>query len=283
MALLSIDGATKLTGLIGSPVTHSRSPAIHQHWLQEHTINARYLAFEVASNNLKEAVKGAAALGFLGLNVTVPYKERVLDFVNSIEEDARYMGAANTLIFSGENIHAANTDVYGIVANLTQDGRCLAQLMKRVMILGAGGAARAAVAACAQMGAVEIRLCNRTLENARALAKTVQMPVEIVPWHLRESALEGASLLINTTSLGMKNTAALDLDLAVLPPDALVHDIVYAPLHTDLLQRAKTRGNPVLTGIGMLAYQAQKAFELWHGVRPAVTDALLVMAAGNNT
>jgi shikimate dehydrogenase len=280
MQLRAVDGTTKLTGLLGHPVAHSRSPRIHQYWLSAHKINARYLAFDIAPTHLKEAITGAQALGVLGLNVTLPYKEAVLEYADTVCDIAREIGAANTLIFSDGNIHATNTDAYGMIENLKHSGGNLSSKLSRVVVLGAGGAARAAICALAQEGAKEIICCNRTKSSAEALARNVPYPITVVDWDKREQALEGTSLLINTTSLGMQSHEPLHINLEKLPKEAWVHDVVYAPLETDLLKSAHARGNRIITGIGMLVFQAQKSFEHWHGILPSIDDVVMDYACG---
>lgn len=275
MQLRALDGTTRLTGLIGHPVQHSRSPRIHQQWIAAHKINARYMAFDVSPTHVGDAIKGARAMGILGLNVTVPHKERVLDFVDDVDALVEEIGAANTLIFSDKGVRATNTDAYGLVASLKHGGRDLAPHVKRVMVLGAGGAARAAIAALSREGAKEILITNRTLANAENLAKSMVAEMQVIPWAHREEMLKDVTLLINTTSLGMQAHEPLPLRLAALPETALVNDVVYAPLETQLLKDAAARGNPVVGGIGMLIYQAQSAFEQWHGVRPQIDDGFI--------
>lgn len=283
MQLRALDGTTRLTGLIGHPVQHSRSPRIHQQWIGAHKINARYLAFDVSPTHVGEAIKGARALGVLGLNVTVPHKERVLDFIDDADMLVEEIGAANTLIFTDKGVRATNTDAYGLTASLKHGGRNLTPYLGRVMVLGAGGAARAAIAALTREGAQEILVTNRTLANAENLAKSVAATIHVIPWQHREEMLKDVSLLINTTSLGMQAHELLPLRLGALPETALVNDVVYAPLETQLLKDAAARGNPVVSGIGMLIYQAQSSFEHWHGVRPTIDDAFIHAIAHGTT
>ncbi len=278
MALPSISGTTKFTGLIGHPVAHSRSPRIHHHWLAKHQIAARYLAFDVAPSGLPHAIKGAQALGVLGLNITIPYKENVLEYVDEIDPLARAVGAANTLHITAQKICAYNTDVYGIAENLRSGAGDLSPYLSCALVLGAGGAARAAIMALHQLGVREIMLANRTLRNAEQLAASMPVPVQIIQWENKEKALEHVRLLVNATSLGMLHHAPLTLDLSCLSTDALVHDSVYAPLQTELLTQAQARGNKTVSGIGMLLYQAQAAFEIWHGIKPEIDAEILQLA-----
>lgn len=273
--LKPINGETKLLGVLGYPASHSRSPEIHQYWHEKYQINARYLAFSVASENLEQAIKGARALGVRGLNITVPHKEACLQYADEIDATAQKIGAANTLIFDASGkIKATNTDAYGVIENLHQAVGNITPYLEKVVVLGAGGAARAAIAGLQEAGAKHIIIANRTKEKSETLARQMGGNISIKNWQEKETVLADATLLINTTSLGMQGKSALEISLTNLPKTACVYDIIYTPLMTDLLQQAQARGNFVVTGIGMLLYQAQKAFEYWHGVLPEI-DATL--------
>lgn len=273
--LPDIDGKTACFGVIGAPVAHSRSPEIHHYWFEKYGINARYLAFHVEEGNLAAVINGAKALGIRGLNVTVPHKEAILHFVDEIALPAQKIGAANTLFFKEGRAIATNTDAYGVVENLRQQlgAEKMQDCLQQVVVLGAGGAARAAVAGLMEAGATSITLTNRTRKKAEKLAADMQTQdgaLQLVDWDAKEAALKAASLLINTTSLGMQHQPALEISLKHLPKNAVVYDIVYTPLMTDLLTRAKAQGNAIVTGDGMLLYQAQKAFHHWHAILPEV-------------
>lgn len=266
-----LSGKTRLAGVLGWPVGHSLSPRVHGFWLQRHRIDGAYLPLPVRPEAFPAAVRALLELGFRGANVTIPHKRAALDLCDSLDEAARRIGAVNTLVFAEGEIQGRNSDGFGFIENLRHGAPSWRAGHGPAVVLGAGGAARAAVHALLEAGATEIRLCNRTLERAQALARDMTGPVTCVPWAARAGALDGAGLLVNTTSLGMTGQAALDLALDVLPAAALVTDIVYAPLETDLLRRARARGNPAVDGLGMLLHQARPGFEAWFGAAPEVT------------
>ena len=222
-------------------------------------------------------------MGFSGVNVTIPHKEAALSLADEADDLARRIAAANTIIFreDGSSL-ATNTDGFGFLMNL-QDQVSDWKADAPAVVLGAGGAARAVLAALAEAGVPEIRLTNRTAAKAKALCRDLDLKVTLIDWDERAAALEGVRLLVNTSSLGMKNMPPLELDLTALPTDALVTDIVYAPLETVLLKQARERGNKTVDGLGMLLHQAVPGFEAWFGVRPDVTEELraLVLADMN--
>lgn len=264
---------TRLAGVIGDPIGHSRSPRLHGHWLRRYGIDGHYIPLHVTPDRLAETLKLLPALGFRGLNVTIPHKEAVFDLADDVTDRARAIGAANTLTFRDGRIHADNTDGYGFIANLRQgapdwrpDGTAL--------ILGAGGAARGVVAALLDAGATGVTLANRTQSRAETLADLFDGRVQVRPWTDVERALPDHDLLVNTTSLGMAGQPPLDLDLAGLTPAQTVSDIVYTPLETPLLAAARGQGAVAVDGLGMLLHQAAPGFEAWFGVAPTVDDDL---------
>lgn len=264
---------TILTGLIGYPTAHSKSPRIHAHWIAAHGLDAEYKLFTTPPSRVRQVVKRLRDKHACGFNVTVPHKLAVMEYLDGLDPIATRIGAVNTVVREGDKLMGYNTDAYGFMTSLRVgiSGE-LSPYLERVVILGAGGATRAVLVAVLEAGAKHITLINRSAEKAESLA--AEFGVFTAPWELREGLLEGASLLINTTSLGMEHQPSLDLDLAALPKEAAVQDIVYAPLKTPLLQQAAARGNPTIDGLGMLLYQAQRAFALWHGITPSVDDAL---------
>jgi len=271
-----ISGKARLAGILGWPVSHSKSPRLHNHWLALHGIDGAYVPLPVAPPDLAAAVRLLPRLSFAGGNVTVPHKEAVLDFVDIVEPLAARIGAVNTLVIDSDGrITGSNTDALGFLLNLKEVRP--APAAGPAVVLGAGGAARAACAALIQEGVPQIRLVNRSLDRARQLAADLGGAIVPVDWSGREAALEGAALLVNTTSLGMTGQPPLEISLDHLPEDALVNDIVYAPLETPLLAMAKARGNPVADGIGMLLHQARPGFKAWFGVMPEVTPDIRAM------
>lgn len=264
--------AGKRTGLIGWPVEHSLSPAIHRYWFGQYGIDGSYELFPCGPGTLPAMVKELRAKNIAGFNITVPHKEAVIPHLDALDTISRQIGAVNTVVVADGKWLGTNTDAHGFTANLWESVGDMAPYLDSVIVLGAGGAARAALAALKEARAKRITLVNRTTDTAKLLAG--QFGVGFEPWERREQALTQATLLVNTTSLGMKGKPPLELSLETLPRTALVHDIVYAPLETELLRNARKRGNKTVDGLGMLLHQAAGAFRLWHEVNPAVTAEL---------
>ncbi|MDX2224032.1 MAG: shikimate dehydrogenase [Rhodospirillaceae bacterium] len=271
---MAISGKARLAGVIGWPVGHSKSPALHSYWIAKHGLDAAYVPLAVRPERLKDALTGLVALGFAGANLTIPHKQAALALLDDITPTAARIGAVNTLFIDANGrITGTNTDAFGFLANLKHavtgfDGAGAA------VVIGAGGAARAACVALIDAGCASISVINRTAARAEALAADLGGPVRVVPWAGRAAALGNAALLVNTTSLGMTGQPPLDLDLKALPAGAVVNDLVYSPLETPLLAAARRSGNPVVDGLGMLLYQAQAGFAGWFGVTPEVTADL---------
>ena len=269
-----LSGKAKLAGVMGWPVAHSRSPRIHGYWLREEAIDGTYVPLAVRPEALGAALAALPALGFRGCNLTVPHKEAALAHMDRLSEAARRIGAVNTVTVGTDgHLDGDNTDGAGFIAHL-HDKAPGWRAGDPVVVLGAGGAARAVVAALISEGAGEIRVINRTGRRATALAGTAGGSAHPLPWTGRAAALEGCGLLVNTTTLGMAGQKALDVDLARLPTRAVVYDLVYAPLETGLLKAARARGNPAVDGLGMLIHQARPGFAAWFGARPGITAAL---------
>lgn len=261
--------------VIGWPVEHSRSPAIHRFWLKQYGIDGAYEKEAVPPEEAARFIRSLAERGYVGANVTLPHKLLALQAADIADEAARAIGAANTLWLDGAGrLHASNTDAYGFMTNLNAQAPHWHEGRRPAMVLGAGGAARAILHGLIAAGAPRILLTNRTRERAEALAASFAPNVEVVDWDDRDRALAGRGLLVNATSLGMTGKGTLDIDLAKLPSDAVVADIVYSPLETVLLAAARVRGNLVVDGLGMLLHQAVPGFERWFGVRPEVTPEL---------
>lgn len=269
-----LSGQARLAGVVGWPVAHSRSPRLHGYWLERYGIDGAYLPLAVRPEALEEALCGLLAAGFRGVNLTIPHKEAGLALCDEIDATARRIGAVNTLIFAGGRILGGNSDAFGFIENLHDGAPGWRAARGPALVLGAGGAARAAVCALIDAGAPEVRVCNRTDARAERLAADFAAPVVARPWSARAAALGDVALLVNTTSLGMQGQPELDLDLRALPTEALVNDIVYTPLETGLLRRARARGNATVDGLGMLLHQARPGFEAWYGVAPEVTAEL---------
>jgi shikimate dehydrogenase len=272
----SVSHTFVLAGVMGWPIAHSRSPVIHGHWIEQLGLRGAYIPLAVNPVNLPQALKGLSALGFAGCNLTLPHKVDALTCVQELDQVARQIGAVNTVVVQADgSLRGTNTDAFGYIQSLREAQPNWQAASGPAVVLGAGGAARAIVWALADAGVKEIRLFNRSPDKALDMARQFGAPVKALAWEQRHDALADAGLLVNTTTQGMQGQAALDIDLTALPQTALVSDIVYTPLETDLLLRAKLRGNPVVNGLGMLLHQARPGFEAWFGVMPEVTPALL--------
>ena len=263
-------------GIVGWPVAQSLSPMLHGYWLKQYGIDGSYVALAVRPEDFARTIAGLPAQGFAGVNVTIPHKEAAYVLAGTRDEDARASGAVNLLVFATGAVHGHNTDARGFSASLKEALGPEAARAGPAAVLGAGGAARAVVLALLRDGAPEIRLVNRTQSRAQELATSFagKAIMKILPWGDWRQAFGGARLLVNTTSLGMKGKDALAVPLDELPAEAAVTDIVYNPLETDLLRRARARGHRTVDGLGMLMHQAVPAFAAWFGVTPEVTPAL---------
>ena len=264
-----------LAGVMGWPVSHSRSPLMHNHWLRHYGISGVYVPLPVLPERLPEALRGLAALGFAGCNLTIPHKVAAMAYMDEIDPLACRMGAINTVVVGADGrLSGFNNDGYGFLQSLLDAQPDFRADAGPIAVLGAGGAARAVVLSLAEQGARDIRLLNRTQETAQRLADELGGPIRVLPWEARESALEGAALLVNTTSLGMQGQPELTLRLDALPKTALVCDVIYVPLETALLRQARLRGHVTVNGLGMLMNQARPAFKSWFGVLPEITPEL---------
>jgi shikimate dehydrogenase len=268
--------------VIGWPVEHSRSPLIHRYWLKQYGLAGAYEKEAVKPEDLPAFLGGLEGRGYAGANVTLPHKEAALRLAAVADEAARTIGAANTLWLDGAGrLNASNTDAYGFMTNLNAVAPGWNEGRRPVMVLGAGGAGRAVLHGLLAEGASRILLANRTAGRASELAAAFGPAVTVIDWQERNRALSGCGLLVNATSLGMTGKEALDLDLASLPFDAVVADLVYSPLETRLLAAARERRNRAVDGLGMLLHQAVPGFERWFGVRPAVTNDLRAHVAAS--
>lgn len=264
-----------MAGVMGWPVAHSRSPAIHNHWIRKHHLNGAYGLFPVPPTHLEAAIRGIQALGLAGCNLTIPHKVEAMAYMDWVDPLAQRMGAINTIVVQADGaLHGFNNDGFGFLQSLRDAQPNWRADLGPIVIVGAGGAARAIVVSLIDAGATEIRLLNRTHHKAQALAQEFGTPVTSFDWSERHEALAGAALLVNTTNQGMHGEAPLDLALDQLPTNALVSDAIYIPLETPLLQAARLRGNTTVNGLGMLLHQASPAFQAWFGVTPEVTPEL---------
>jgi shikimate dehydrogenase len=264
-----------MAGVMGWPVAHSRSPLIHNHWIKKYQLSGAYGRFPVEPKNLEAAIRGLSALGLAGCNITIPHKVEAMQYMDWVDPHAQKIGAINTVVVQANGTrHGYNNDGFGYLQSLKEAHAQWRADAGPVVVLGAGGAARAILVALLQEGATEIRLLNRTLDKAQALAQEFGPSIQALPWSQRHEALAQAALLINTTNQGMHGTPALDLALDELPTTAMVSDIIYTPLVTPLLEQARQRGNTTVNGLGMLIHQARPAFEAWFGIKPAATSEI---------
>jgi shikimate dehydrogenase len=263
-----------LAAVIGSPIAHSRSPALHGYWLKRYGIKGFYIPMDVTQADLGQVLRMMPKMGFVGANVTIPHKEAVLQIADVVTDRAALIGAANTLIFRKDGkIQADNTDGAGFIANLRQSAPHWVPTLGPAAVFGAGGAARAVIAALIEVGVPEIRLANRTRARADALRSDFGAKIHVYEWVQADAMIDGAATVVNTTSLGMTGKPDLVLPLSSLSSHALVTDLVYTPLKTQFLIEAEERGATIVDGLGMLLHQAAPGFERWFGQRPDVDEA----------
>jgi shikimate dehydrogenase len=263
-----------IAGVIGHPIAHSRSPTLHGYWLRRYGIRGHYVPLDIAQADLAAAIRMMPKMGFVGANVTLPHKEAILGIADIITDRAALIGAANTLIFRKDGrIHADNTDGSGFIANLRQNAPNWAPQSGPAAVFGAGGAARAVVAALIEVGVPEVRIANRTRPRAEALRADLGAKVQVYEWVQAANMLDGATTVVNTTALGMQGKPDFRVPLDGLMSGALVTDLVYTPLRTQFLIEAEQHGCTIVDGLGMLLHQAVPGFERWFGHRPEVDEA----------
>ena len=265
--------------VIGWPISHSRSPLIHGHWIRTYGLDADYSRVPVRPEELRGFLMGLEENGYVGCNVTIPHKEQAFAMVEPADDRTVRLQAVNTVYVREGRLLGTNTDAEGFVQSLRSQIHGLALANQRAVRLGAGGAAASIAAALLDEGMTEIAVVNRSPERSHALRQRLGNRLLPVPWEDRSATLEGCSLLVNTTSLGMSGQPPLEIDLHRLSYGAIVSDIVYSPLDTALLQQARHRGLRTAEGLGMLLHQAVRGFELWFGVRPEVTPSLYDIVA----
>lgn len=268
-----------IAGVIGAPIAHSRSPQVHGHWLNTYGIRGHYIPMHVAPEDLETVLRTLPRMGFVGLNVTLPHKEAVLQIADQVTDRAILIGAANTLIFREDGkIHADNTDGYGFIENLKAGAPDWDPRSGPAAVLGAGGAARAVIVSLMDAGVPEIRLSNRTRIRAEKLREDFGTRITVYNWAQAGAMAAGAALMVNTTSLGMIGKGALTVPLDHLEAPTVVTDLVYTPLKTHLIEAAQNRGCVTVDGLGMLLHQAVPGFERWFGQRPEVDSATRIAA-----
>jgi shikimate dehydrogenase len=261
-----------LAGVIGWPIAQSRSPILHNYWIDKYKLNGRYVPLAVEPDRLADAVRGLRGLGFRGCNVTMPHKQNIMPLLDRVDDTAKRMGAVNCVVIGDDgSMTGYNNDGNGWIDSLVEAVPTWRPDNGPNAILGAGGGARSLVVALIERGAKEIRLINRTFERAQAIAKEFGAPVKAYPWDKRGDVIGDVALLTNATNQGMIGKPALDISLDRLSKQALVSDLIYVPPETPFLKAARERGNVTANGLGMLLNQARPAFKAWFGVMPEIT------------
>lgn len=264
-----------MAGVMGWPVMHSRSPALHNHWFAKYGLNGVYVPLAIEPGRAGAALRALHPLGYAGANLTIPHKLEAMAAVDTTDPAGKAIGAISCVSVSPDGaLHGSNNDWYGFTENVLEAFPAWRADAGPAAVIGAGGGARAVVYALARRGAKEIRLVNRTPERARKLADDIGGPISLVDWANRNEALEDCAMAINATSQGMQGMPALDISLERLPRHALVTDIIYIPLETPFLAAARARGNPTLNGLGMLLHQGRPAWKSWFGLDVEVTPQL---------
>ena len=271
---MSFTSAAVVAGIAGWPVKHSRSPRIHNYWLRKYGIDGVYVPFPICPDEAFSSFRSLSRLGIAGLNVTIPHKETAFNAVDEADEWAERLRAVNTITIRNGLLYGTNTDAYGFIEGLRETHPSWTASSGPAVVLGAGGAARAVVAALRSEGAPAIHVVNRTIKRAEKLCHDLGEPAIPIPWARSEESLAEAMLVVNTTVLGMVGKPKLDLKLGGLDAAAIVYDIVYTPLETFFLKQARSRGNIGIDGLGMLLHQARPGFKEWFGTEPEVDSQL---------
>ena len=262
-----------LAGVIGSPVAHSRSPRLFSHWLRKYGISGHYVPMEIADDKLQAALRSLPDLGFVGVNVTIPHKETVMEIADHVSERATLIGAANTLVLKEDgSIHADNSDGFGFIENLRQGAPGWDPTTGPAAVFGAGGACRAVIASLIDVGVPEIRLSNRSRDRAEQLRQDFGDTIVVYDWVQAGNIVEDCATVVNTSSLGMTGKPEFRVPLDALTSGMVVTDLVYTPLQTRLLVEAEAAGCTVVDGLGMLLHQAVPGFERWFGTRPEIDE-----------
>ncbi len=267
-----------LAGVMGWPVMHSRSPMLHNYWFKKHDLAGAYVPLAIRPEGLAAALRALHPLGFAGCNLTIPHKQQAMTIVDEVDALARSIGAISCVVVRPEgSLSGTNNDCYGFIQNVRQEQPGWRADAGPIVVIGAGGGSRAVCYGLAREGAKEIRLLNRTFARAKEIADEFGGPIKALPWEQRHEVLEGAAMLVNTTSCGMVGQPLLDIRLDKLPESALAADIIYIPLETPFLAAARSRGNRTVNGLGMLLNQGRPAWKAWFGIEPEVTAELRAM------
>ena len=265
----------RLAAVLGNPISHSKSPRMHNYWLKQNELNGYYIPIKVELADFEQTIRTLMKMGFSGVNVTIPHKLLALKIADESSSIAQYIGAANTLTFTKENkIYADNTDAYGFINNIKSKYPNWNPKKGVSVVLGAGGASRAVIAALLSEGSKQIMVLNRTIEKAEVLKKDYDNKITVESWEKINEVLASSKNIINTTSLGMNDETFIPINPEAIPEKSLVSDLVYTPLETNLLKIAKNRGSKTVDGLGMLIHQGVPGFEAWFGQKPLVTEEL---------
>ena len=269
------DARPRLAAVLGNPISHSKSPRMHNFWLKQNKLNGYYIPIKVELADFEQTIRTLMKMGFSGVNVTIPHKLLALKIADESSGTAQYIGAANTLTFTKENkIYADNTDAYGFINNIKSKYPNWNPKKGVSVVLGAGGASRAVIAALLSEGSKQIMVLNRTIEKAEVLKKDYDNKITVESWENINEVLASSKNIINTTSLGMNDETFIPINPEAIPEKSLVSDLVYTPLETNLLKIAKNRGSKTVDGLGMLIHQGVPGFEAWFGQKPLVTEEL---------
>ena len=265
----------RLAGVLGNPISHSKSPRMHNYWLKQNKLNGYYMPIKVELADFEQTIRTLMGAGFSGVNVTIPHKVSALEIADESSKTAQNIGAANTLTFTKENkIYADNTDAYGFLNNIKCKYPDWDPKKGMSVVLGAGGASRAVIAALLSEGSKKIMVLNRTIEKAEIVKKDYDNKITIEPWENINEVVASSSNIINTTSLGMNGETFIPINPKAIPEKSLVSDLVYTPLETNLLKMAKDNGSRTVDGLGMLIHQGVPGFETWFGQKPLITKEL---------
>lgn len=268
-------GCFLLAGVMGWPVMHSRSPLLHNYWFQQHNLAGTYVPLAIPPTGLNAALSGLYPLRFAGCNLTLPHKQEAMKWVDEIDTVSKSIGAISCVIVRPDgSLAGTNNDCYGFIQSIIEEQPGWRADAGPSVVIGAGGGARAICYALAEAGAKEIRLVNRTFARAKRIAEDFAGPIKALPWEQRHEALDGAAMVVNTTSQGMLGQSELDVTIDKLPARALAVDIIYIPLETPFLRAARKRGNPTINGLGMLLHQGRPAWRAWFGIETVVTAEL---------
>jgi shikimate dehydrogenase len=275
---MPIDGKTKIAGVIGFPVKHSLSPFMHNYWLDQYNINGAYIPLGVEPENFADVFRALKTCGFLGFNVTIPHKEIALKLCDEVDPEAARIGAVNTVVFRNGRAEGYNTDVEGFIKGLQINN--VDMRGKRTVVIGAGGAARAVCAALESLEVAGLVICNRDTNKASEMAGFLKTPHNIINYQELDTFLESASLVVNTTPLGMNGNPELVINQQITPPECAFYDLIYNPLQTGFLKTAESLGRKTINGLDMLIHQAIPGFQMWFGESPQVTEEFRELMVG---